>query len=89
LVLERDELAGAVEPRSAPGVVQEQEREQSLELGFVGPQPGQGAGEMDRSATQIGSYKVRAAGGGVALVEQQVRAVSGSGTVVLDTANDK
>ena len=73
LLVEQHQVPGTVHPGVAPGVLQEEQREQSLRLRLVGHEPDDGPGEVDRFGAQPGPHQIRAGGRGVSLVEQQVQ----------------
>jgi hypothetical protein len=65
-------LPGTVEPRGAAGVLQEHQREQAGDLGFVGHELVEDPAEADGFDTQISADGVGAGCGGVALVEEEI-----------------
>lgn len=73
LFLERDQLAAGTVSRTAAGMVEQEQREQSGGLCFVRHQGMQQPGQPDRFGRQIGTLEFVALAGRVALVEQQVQ----------------
>ena len=72
LLVQDDEVARLVDPGLPPGVVDEHQRQQAERLGLVGHQGAQGPGQPDRLGAQALPHELRAGGGRVALVEQEV-----------------
>ncbi len=72
LGLEQDELAAGPDPRRAPGVVQEHEREQARRLRLVRQQHVHHAREADRLGGEVVAHEGVARRRGVALVEHEV-----------------
>ena len=73
LLVQDDEVSGIVDPCRPPRVVDEHQRQEAESLGLVGHQGAHGPGQPDRFGAQALSHEVRAGGGGVALVEQEVQ----------------
>ena len=72
LLLERHEVALRAGTGGAAGVVEQHEREQAEDLGFIGHQLGEQTAEADRLAAEVPPHEGVACGGGVALVEDEV-----------------
>ncbi len=64
------QLTGA-HPGLATCVDEDHQREQAHDLGLVGQQLAQDAGQPDRLAGELGAHRLAVAGGEVALVEDQ------------------
>ena len=73
LVVERHEIAGGVDPRGPSRVVQQHHGEEPVGLRFVGHELREQAGQADALGAQHRPHQVGAAGGCVALVEQEVQ----------------
>ena len=72
LLLERDQVAVGVDPGVGAGMLEDQQRQQTTDLGVVGDQLGQEPPEPDRLGGQVDPEQPVAAGGVIALVEDQV-----------------
>ena len=60
LLVERDELALRARARGSPRIGQEHERQQPRDLGLVGDEAMEHAGETKRLARQVGPQQTRA-----------------------------
>jgi hypothetical protein len=72
LLLQRDQIAVGVDPGAGAGMVQQQQRQQTTDLWIVRGQLAQQPPEPDRLGGQVDPEQPVAAGGVIALVEDQV-----------------
>ena len=75
LIGEQDEIALGVEAGLAPGVVEQHERQETVDLGLIGDELAQHAAQADRFRAQIVADELVPCGGAVSLVEHQVQHV--------------